>query len=177
MGVGERATPRSGTGPAGLKPKRSSLGWALAPTMTARLRSIGLAVALLTVFLTPGCSTAAKCAGQQAWKGADGVCNTEGHFAYGGEKSNLTETETHDWTNPQSRAEVNWGGKGSGNLSVTIRDANGTEVYSEVFDGGQGAGSETTSAGAPGEWTIELAFEDFEGKVALSIQATNGTGG
>lgn len=139
--------------------------------------SATLAGLLVAVLLLSGCLSAAKCVGEQAWQGQDGVCNQENSFAYGGQLTNETDNETYTWRNTRGQANVHWGGQGSGEVQLTIGDAVGQQVYQTTFTGGQAGGSESTQTGEAGDWTIHLAFGGFSGQMGLSIQATNATGG
>lgn len=140
--------------------------------MEARKRNAVLSVLVVVPFLLAGCTAGAECTGQQAAGGQSGVCNVEGSFAYGGQVSGESGTETYEWENPQSQAEVAWGGQGSsGSVTVTILDARGDEVYRSTFSGGQSGASETTRSGQPGAWTIRVTFEGFTGQMGLSVQA------
>ncbi|MBI4393707.1 MAG: hypothetical protein HY556_07935 [Euryarchaeota archaeon] len=124
-----------------------------------------LLAALCVLGLLSGC-TFNQGAGGQA-----GVSNQKDHFAYGLQGSKSGE-ETFKWENTKTRASVNWGGQGTGTFTVQITDSAGTRVLSDAFGGAAQAGnSKTTGAGAPGTWTIVIAFSNFNGQGGFAVDA------
>ncbi len=120
-----------------------------------------------------GCMAGAECTAGQGAGGQQGVCNATDSFAYGGQVSDRSGTETYTWENTQDTARVSWGGQaGSGSVTITIEDADGRQVYRQTFSGGQGGSSETTDAGEPGEWTIRVSFTGYTGQMGLGITAS-----
>jgi hypothetical protein len=115
--------------------------------------------------LLSGC-TFNQGAGSQA-----GVSNEKDHFAYALQGSKSGE-ETFKWENTKTRANVNWGGQGSGTFTVQITDSAGTRVLSDAFGGaGQAGNSKTTSTGVAGTWTIVIAFSSFNGQGGFAVDA------
>lgn len=109
----------------------------------------------------------AGCAGQSA------VSNQTNNFSYAGQAANWDEVETYTWTNTIGTAHVSWGGQvAEGSISVTIKDAAGKQVFSRGLSGQSQEGfSGDSSAGAPGDWTIKLTFQDYTGQMGLNIRA------
>ncbi|MGB0653089.1 MAG: hypothetical protein ACPGQL_07790 [Thermoplasmatota archaeon] len=103
------------------------------------------------------------------------VSNTDNNFSYAGQVAGKSETETYDWKNSFSRAQVSWGGQSaSGSFTVTIKDSLGNQVYSETFSGTQqGGGNMQTERGTPGTWEVKITFRDFTGQMGLAVQASN----
>lgn len=119
-----------------------------------------------------GCMAGAECTAGQGAGGQQGVCNATDSFAYGGQVSGKTGTESYTWENTASQARVSWGGQaGSGSVTITIQGADGKTVYQETFSGGQSGSSDTTFSGEPGEWGIEIKFSGFTGQMGLGITA------
>lgn len=119
-----------------------------------------------------GCMAGAECTAGQGAGGQQGVCNATDSFAYGGQVSDRSGTETYTWETTQDEARVSWGGQGaSGSVTITIEDADGRQVYQETFSEGQGSSSDTTDAGEAGEWTIRVSFSGYTGQMGLGITA------
>lgn len=74
-----------------------------------------------------------------------------------GGSGDMDATET--WQNNASRAEVTVQLGGSGNVSVTVLDDDGTQVLQMDVGTETGGAQETRTSepGTPGSWTIELA--------------------
>lgn len=75
------------------------------------------------------------------------------------------------WENPNTRAEVSVDLGGSGEITVTVLDDDGTEVHRVSVSGTGGqSDSGTTDSGAPGTWTVEI-----EGNYAggLDVEASS----
>jgi hypothetical protein len=55
----------------------------------------------------------------------------------------------------------------SGTASMTIHDAAGTQVYAHGLNGDA---ADTTAAGMPGNWTIDLAFTNVNGDIVFEVK-------
>lgn len=92
----------------------------------------------------------AGCAGAQNCEITPGEYQCQ--FGGGGD---IDRTDT--WRNDATQAEVKVQMGGTGDLTVTIDDADGTQVFSETFTGSGGQQTtKTTSSGTPGEWTVHI---------------------
>ena len=109
---------------------------------------------------------AAGCSDQADTFASLSVTNNADNFFFVGQTFDRATTTTlrYEWQHTGTVARVAQGGAVqsvgtagglTGSASVTIRDASGTQVYAhdlreELVD--------TTAAGAPGNWTVDLAF-------------------
>lgn len=136
--------------------------------------SVWVSVAgLLMVVLLAGCVDGQGCVGAQGYTGQMGVCNETNGFSYGKNVSMETSTEEFPWENTMGQGEVHWGANaGMGSVTVTIQDADGTQVYRDSHSStGQKGSSTTTSSGTPGEWTIRIEFSGYTGQMGLAVTA------
>lgn len=75
------------------------------------------------------------------------------------------------WENPNTRAEVSLDLGGSGSITVTILDDDGSQVYQESVSGSGGLSrSGQTDSGSPGDWTVEISGEYAGG---LDVEASS----
>lgn len=124
------------------------------------------AAACLAVLALAGCS------------GQAGISNVTDAFSYGGQVAGMDGSHPYSWQNTQGKAMVSWGGQvASGSFTLTIRDADGKQVYSGSMGSGQGGMSGTTAAGRAGSWTIVLDFQGLTGQMGLSVTAMGGSPG
>lgn len=138
--------------------------------------TIWMVGALVATALVAGCAEVeGNCTIGQAQDGQSGVCNETNSFAFGEQLSSQSGQETFSWENTEGQAQVAWGAQaGHGSVEVTILDADGQAVYGGSLSApGQNGGSQATQEGAPGTWTIEIAFSNFTGQMGLSVQATS----
>lgn len=81
---------------------------------------------------------------------------------------NVTVTRDYTWQNSATTANVN---KSSaitgGTATLTIRDAQGTEVHASSLATN---GTPTTSAGTAGAWTIRIVFTGVTGTVNFRVE-------
>jgi hypothetical protein len=83
----------------------------------------------------------------------------------------VTDTRQYTWQNTGTTASVDRSSLiVSGNGTLTILDANSTEVYSAPLVSG---GTVVTSAGTAGAWTIRVALTSSSG--AINFRAQRGT--
>ncbi len=86
----------------------------------------------------------------------------------GGSASN-----THTWTNNQSRAELNMDitAASGGSFRVVVKDANGVQVLDETLTVGIGDDSLTkcSATGASGTWTVTITLTDFSGDGSFTL--------
>lgn len=85
----------------------------------------------------------------------------------GAGKLDISKTFLNNAT--QAKASIQMGG--SGNVTVTVLDANGTEVMQTTIDSQGGAREERTSRqGIPGTWTVEIRA-DYQGGLQVEVQS------
>ena len=82
-------------------------------------------------------------------------------------------TATHNWTNNQSKAELNMdltSTKG-GTFQIIVKDASGIEVLNETLTSGVGDDSKTkcSTSGTSGNWTITITLTDFNGDGSFTL--------
>ena len=82
--------------------------------------------------------------------------------------NNVSQTFTYQWTNTGTTANVNQACSISGgNASVTVEDANGTQVYTANLATN---GTVATSAGVTGVWTIRVELHGVHGALNFRVQ-------
>ena len=96
----------------------------------------------------------------------------------GGDDADVTgnggsTTATHEWTNNQSRAELNMDltAAAGGSFQIVVQDADGVEVLNETLTVGVGDDSKTkcSDSGAPGTWTVAVTLTDFDGDGSFTL--------
>lgn len=144
--------------------------------MTTRRSTITIAALLVTTGFLAGCVDSGCEFSQGTMSGGsgqEGACNETDSFAYGTQGSMMSDTKTWTWENTQDQAKASWGFQGSGDVTLTIKDADGKTVLREPLGGmGQSGASATSDSGTPGEWTIQLRFSNFQGQMGVGVQAT-----
>lgn len=144
--------------------------------MTTRRFTITIAALLLATGFLAGCVDSG-CGFNQGQMGSssgqEGVCNETDSFAYGTQGQAMSDTKTWAWENTQGSADATWGFQGTGDVTLTIKDADGkTVLQRSIGSMGQGGSSTTTDSGTVGEWTIQLRFSNFQGQMGVGVQAT-----
>jgi len=82
--------------------------------------------------------------------------------------SNLTRTVQYTWQTTGTRANVAQSSNVTvGTATLTIRDALGTQLYSNDL---RADGNFVTTSGAAGAWTIEVALTGVSGAVSFRVQ-------
>ena len=83
--------------------------------------------------------------------------------------TNVTWTFNYTWSNSGTAASLNQATTvTSGTATVTIYDANGTQVYTNDLSAN---GTFPTSTGVTGNWTIRVVFTNYSGPaVNFSVQ-------
>ncbi len=82
--------------------------------------------------------------------------------------TNVTWTFTYTWSNTGDSATVNHSTTVTGgSATVTILDKNGTQRYSQPL---MPSGTEGTTKGVAGNWTIRVVFTNYSGTVNFSVQ-------
>jgi len=106
--------------------------------------------------------------------GQASVANYPGSFSYSGQTTAQTGKEVYVWQNPSEGALVSWGGQAAtGDLTVTIHDACGVEVYKmSVGAMDQGGASEETQRGTAGDWYLTFEFTLYTGQMGLSVNSS-----
>ncbi len=142
---------------------------------------IGRAMALCLAFLLAGCvayegsptGVSGHSNGPQTYD-QKSVGNTPDSFGYSMSAGNKSTLEQYDWENGASRAVIGLSGHvQQGSLTLTIKDTAGLVVYAQTFTGSDSQGV-YSERGIPGEWQIELQFEDYTGSLSLGISAHYG---
>jgi hypothetical protein len=122
-------------------------------------RGTGLIALLALALLLAGCT------------GGGTVSNQPGHFSLSGGGAE-SGTRSYTWQNPGAAANVMWSGGGTGTVGVTIKDASGTQVFAQSYGGSGGTtGSERTSTGTPGAWSITVTW-NAAGGGTLTVDTT-----
>lgn len=105
----------------------------------------------------------AGCAGAQN-------CNTtETYNCQFGGSGQIDRSDT--WDNPGSRAEVRVQMGGTGDITVTVADAAGQQVFSESYSGSGGQQqTSTTQSGQPGDWTVRIRGT-YAGGLQVTVQS------
>lgn len=80
----------------------------------------------------------------------------------------VTFSHTYTWENTGTAATVNHSSAVSyGVTSLVIRDANGTQVYSDSL---KASGTPATATGAAGAWTIRVDLTTVSGTLNFRVQ-------
>lgn len=96
------------------------------------------------------------------------VTNNPDNFSfYANNSTTLSSTYDYSWANTGQTAQIMVTSTiTSGTANVSIKDANGTEVYSNDI---QTNGSFVTSPGVAGTWKIHVVLSGANGKVAFQV--------
>jgi hypothetical protein len=82
--------------------------------------------------------------------------------------TNVTTTVQYTWSNSGTAATVNHSSTVTGgSATLTIRDANGTQVYSGAL---VASANPTTSVGVAGAWTIRVDLVNTGGTLNFRVQ-------
>ena len=86
-----------------------------------------------------------------------------------------TKTETSSWTNDKTEADVmiEFISNSTGKVSMSIKDADGTEVYTGSITGSntkEKISSANTNTGVAGTWTISVTATDFVGSGDFTVK-------
>jgi predicted RNA-binding Zn-ribbon protein involved in translation (DUF1610 family) len=88
-------------------------------------------------------------------------------------------TYHYNWTQGPSNATVSYNATGTGNVTLIITDANGTELRNETLEAPTN-GTFTIENATAGDWTVRYVFGNFTGnftaRIAPGLDAGNGTG-
>ncbi len=126
------------------------------------------AFCLLVPFVYTGCSSEKNA--QIMWQD---VGDCMGGDVTGGGLRGGTKEETRSWYNRRMRAEVNMDitAAGKGTLTVTLKDADGNEVFRQTLSrkSGDDSFSGVSAMGTPGTWTITVRVEKFKGDGSFSV--------
>ena len=128
-----------------------------------KTRSI-ISVAALVVALIAGCSSNNSLA-----PFSPEVANNPDTFQFQATGiTNVSTTVVYTWTNTGTTANIDQSSAiTNGSATVTVTDANSTEVYSGDLATG---GSFTTSAGTAGDWTITVVINGLSGTLNFRAQ-------
>ena len=81
--------------------------------------------------------------------------------------NNVEQTLSYTWENTGTTANVNQSGSLSGTATLTITDADGTQVYTRSLTD---TGTFQTDAGTTGDWTIRVVFSGASGALDFRVQ-------
>jgi len=82
--------------------------------------------------------------------------------------SNVSQTLTYTWQNTGTMADVNHAtGPSGGSATLTIRDADGTQVYGRGLSDN---GTFQTNTGSSGGWTIVVELSGADGTFNFRVQ-------
>ncbi len=80
---------------------------------------------------------------------------------------NVEQTLSYTWVNAGTTANVDQSGSLSGTATVTITDADGTQVYTRSLTQ---TGTFQTDAGTAGNWTIQVVLGGTSGALNFRVQ-------
>lgn len=81
----------------------------------------------------------------------------------------VTTTVSYTWQNSGARASVDHSSAiTSGTATVTLLDADGTEVYSSAL---MPSGNEMSSDGTPGQWAVRVTLSGTSGTLNFRAEA------
>lgn len=98
----------------------------------------------------------------------ESVSNERDNFAYAC-NGRQEGTRAYTWETLRAGARVTVAFDGAGSMTLRLHDASGLASYEQTFEG-TAASSEDRLLGLPGEWSLELDFEGFDGSVSVSVQ-------
>lgn len=130
---------------------------------------------LVGTFAFAGCfASGGDCVASQNPRGQAAVCNHTNSFSYSYQAASHSTSDSFPWENTLGQARVGIGSQlASGSMTLKIRDAAGTQVFTRSYSGtGQTGGTESTSAGTAGSWAIDFVFSGVTGQVAVTVTAT-----
>ncbi len=125
-------------------------------------RTAGIALTMFTALaLTVGCGSSSNPnAALNAFQ-PEIVNNTDAFSFQATAVENVSATMVYSWQNTGTQATINHSSAvDSGTVSVTILDANGTQVYSNPLVASL---NEPTTAGTAGAWTITVTLTNVYG--------------
>lgn len=120
-------------------------------------------VALATLLFTSGCSNNSLAPFQPQ------INNAADNFQFQATGlTNVTTTVQYTWSNSGTQATVNHSSAVTGGTAtLTIKDANGTQVYTGAL---VASANPTTSAGVAGSWTIRVDLVNTGGTLNFRVQ-------
>lgn len=82
--------------------------------------------------------------------------------------TNVTYTFTYAWSNSGDSATVNQSTTTTGgSVTLTISDANGTQLFSQAIGS---SGTLGMTKGVHGTWTVKVVFTNYSGTVNFRVQ-------
>lgn len=124
-------------------------------------------VALITAFLLAG--TACSDTNPIGPSNQPEIANSPDNFQF--QASNLSRTSQtleYSWTNTGTTANINQSGNvTSGDATLVIRDAAGTQTYSGDL---KNTGTFASSAGAAGTWRLQVRLDNVTGTLNFRVQ-------
>jgi hypothetical protein len=96
------------------------------------------------------------------------VTNDLDNFEFQVSLTDVTRTTRYVWTTTGNSANVNLSSAvTAGTATVTINDADTTQVFNHALDG---SGLTSTSGATAGDWTITIKLTNVSGTVHFSVQ-------
>lgn len=134
------------------------------PTTAMRALGTGLLLPVMLLVGLTGCGDSPTTPGIQPE-----ITNTPDRFEYQiSSIENYTGTSEFAWQNSGAAANVDLSSAvSSGAGTVVILDDGGQVVFSSSLSA---SGSQTTSTGTPGSWTVRVAYETFTGTVNFRVE-------
>lgn len=117
-------------------------------------------------YMLTGC-TAAVCPGPGTAEPSITYAELDTSSLKQGVSEPTTGTFVYNFTNELSTAVLNYEVNGTGNVTMQVRDGNGTSVFNQTFSG-VSAGNQTVTAIA-GNWTYTVIMDGFNGTLGLSL--------
>lgn len=97
------------------------------------------------------------------------VTNNPGSFQIQATALNdIKQTLVYQWENAATTANVNQSGSLSGTATLTIEDADGTQVYTRTLTE---TGTLATDAGTAGTWLIRVVLDGTSGALNFRVQS------
>ncbi|HEU4334590.1 MAG TPA: hypothetical protein VFT32_08870 [Candidatus Eisenbacteria bacterium] len=129
-------------------------------------RTKGLSLAVLLLLVVAGI---AGC-GEDSSAGKDlQVSNQQDTFQFQvTDMKHYSHTYTYTWANSGASASVNQACSiTGGTATLVLRDGNGASVYAQSL---KANGTFNTTAGAPGNWTVQVLVNDVSGTLNFRAQ-------
>lgn len=83
---------------------------------------------------------------------------------------NFSGTQNYSWQNTGTTATINQSASiSAGSATLVLRDGNGVQVYSRSL---ADDGTFTSTAGAPGTWTVRVIYSDATATVNFRLDKT-----
>jgi hypothetical protein len=95
-------------------------------------------------------------------------CMQSNYYSYstgGMNPANVSDT----FSAPSGKGAVQVSTGGMGSATVTIKDADGKQIFRETFSGAGGSSNSKTIEGQPGTWSIDIRFSNWQGGFSINV--------